>query len=179
MLAATMAQSLTAANTHGPMSMQQPQAWQRTLRCSPGGNLRSTQQSIQGRLSAECSTPAKPKLLDRLAQAFWPRRCSRRTEQTYCHWVTPFVFFHHVRHPAELGERGINVLMTHLAVKEKVGTSTQMQALSVLGETSTPQAYADQSDHYLPEDQALRQPMLAARGDMGRFSHRIDLRSTM
>jgi integron integrase len=80
----------------------------------------------------------------------WPRPCapatiSPRTEQTYRHWaclprreasrrrqVKRFIFFHHVRHPAEMAEPEINAFLTHLAVKEKVSASTQTQALSAL-----------------------------------------------
>jgi len=91
--------------------------------------------------------PAKqqPKLLDRLREALRSRHYSRRTEQCYCHWaclprreasrrrqVKRFIFFHHVRHPAEMAEPEINAFLTHLAVKEKVSASTQNQALSAL-----------------------------------------------
>jgi integron integrase len=60
------------------------------------------------------------------------RHYSRRTEQCYRHWVKRFIFFHHVRHPAEMAESEINAFLTHLAVKEKVSASTQNQALSAL-----------------------------------------------
>jgi len=60
------------------------------------------------------------------------RHYSRRTEQTYCLWVKRFIFFHNVRHPAEMAEPEINTFPTHLAVKEKVSASTQNQALSAL-----------------------------------------------
>jgi len=73
-----------------------------------------------------------PKLLDRLREALRSRHYSRRTEQTYCHWVRRFIFFHNVRHPAEMAEPEINAFLTHLAVKEKVSASTQNQALSAL-----------------------------------------------
>jgi site-specific recombinase XerD len=73
-----------------------------------------------------------PKLLDRLREALRSRHYSRRTEQTYCHWVKRFIFFHNVRHPAEMAEAEINGFLTHLAVKEKVSASTQNQALSAL-----------------------------------------------
>ena len=75
---------------------------------------------------------AKPKLLDRLREALRARHYSRRTEQTYCLWVKRFIFFHNVRHPAEMAEPEINTFLTHLAVKEKVSASTQNQALSAL-----------------------------------------------
>jgi len=85
---------------------------------------------------AEAASPAdrppKPKLLDRMREALRSRHYSRRTEQTYCHWVRRFIFFHNVRHPAEMAEPEINAFLTHLAVKEKVSASTQNQALSAL-----------------------------------------------
>jgi len=74
----------------------------------------------------------QPKLLDLLRQALRSRHYSRRTEQTYCHWVKRFIYFHKVRHPAEMGEPEINAFLTHLAVKERVTASTQTQALSAL-----------------------------------------------
>ena len=73
-----------------------------------------------------------PKLMDQLHEAFRSRHYSRRTEQTYCHWVKRFIYFHNVRHPAEMAEPEINAFLTHLAVKEKVSASTQNQALSAL-----------------------------------------------
>ena len=74
----------------------------------------------------------KPKLLDQLREALQSRHYSRRTEQTYCHWVKRFIFFHNVRHPAEMAEPEINAFLTHLAVKDRVAASTQNQALSAL-----------------------------------------------
>jgi hypothetical protein len=73
-----------------------------------------------------------PKLLDRLREALRSRHYSRRTEQTYCQWVRWFIYFHNLRHPAQMAESEINAYLTHLAVKEKVSASTQNQALSAL-----------------------------------------------
>jgi integron integrase len=90
-------------------------------------------------------SPQQPKLLDRPREALRSRHYSRHTEQSYCQWaclprrepsrrrqVKRFIFFHHVRHPAEMAEPEINAFLTHLAVKEKVSASTQNQALSAL-----------------------------------------------
>ncbi len=77
-------------------------------------------------------SPARPKLLDQLSEALRSRHYSRRTEQTYCHWVKRYVHFHNLRHPADMGEPEINAFLTHLAVHEKVAASTQNQALSAL-----------------------------------------------
>jgi integron integrase len=85
---------------------------------------------VAGQYAGASST--QPKLLDRLRLALRSRHYSRRTEQTYCLWVRRFIFFHNVRHPAEMAEAEINAFLTHLAVKEKVSASTQNQALSAL-----------------------------------------------
>ncbi len=74
----------------------------------------------------------QPKLLDRLREALRARHYSRRTEQSYCHWVKRFIFFHHVRHPAEMAEREIKAFLTHVALQEQVSAPTQTQALSAL-----------------------------------------------
>lgn len=86
-------------------------------------NIAGHQPTVTGR-------QAKPKLSDQLREALRSRHYSRRTEQTYCHWVKRFIYFHSVRHPSEMGEPEINAFLTHLAVKEKVSASTQNQALS-------------------------------------------------
>jgi len=74
----------------------------------------------------------QPKLLDRLRETLRTRHYSRRTEQTYSHWIKRFVYFHKMRHPEEMAESEINAFLTHLAVKERVSSSTQNQALSAL-----------------------------------------------
>ena len=71
-------------------------------------------------------------ILDRLREALRCRHYSRRTEQAYGLWVSRFVFFHHMRPPAEMAEPEINAFLTHLAIKERVSASTQNQALSAL-----------------------------------------------
>ena len=35
-----------------------------------------------------------PRLYDRVVELLWTRHYSRRTEQTYCHWVKRFIYFH-------------------------------------------------------------------------------------
>ena len=83
---------------------------------------------------AEASTQGgpQPKLLDRMRDALRSRHYSRRTERTYVMWVKRFVFYHSVRHPAEMAEPEINAFLTNLAVRKRVSSSTQNQALSAL-----------------------------------------------
>ena len=81
---------------------------------------------------AVAAAPPRRKPLDQLCEALRSRHYSRRTEQTYCLWVRRFIYFHRLRHPAEMAEREINVFLAHLAIEDKVSASTQNQALSAL-----------------------------------------------
>ncbi len=85
-------------------------------------------------MSRSSSAPPKGglRLLDQLREALRSRHYSPRTERTYLMWVRRFIRFHHLRHPAEMGEPEINAFLTHLAVEERVGASTQNQALAAL-----------------------------------------------
>jgi integron integrase len=78
------------------------------------------------------SAPGQPRLLDRVRQALRLRHYSRRTEEAYVAWIRRYIFFHHVRHPAEMGAAEINAFLTHLAVAGRVSASTQNQAFSAL-----------------------------------------------
>jgi integron integrase len=72
------------------------------------------------------------RLLDAVRMRVRARHYSLRTEEAYVGWIRRFVVFHGKRHPRELGEPEINAFLTHLAVREKVASSTQSQALAAL-----------------------------------------------
>src|SRR5215510_3299087 len=74
----------------------------------------------------------KPKLLDQVRIALRSRHYSKSTEQTYVHWIKRYIFFHKLRHPAEMAETEVNEFLSHLAINENVSPSTQNQALSAL-----------------------------------------------
>jgi len=76
--------------------------------------------------------PARPRLMDELREALRTRHYSPRTEKAYCLWVKRYIYFHGVRHPAEMATEEVNAFLTHLAVNERVSASTQNQALSAL-----------------------------------------------
>jgi hypothetical protein len=42
---------------------------------------------------------------------------SIRAEQTYVNWIKRYIYFHNVRHPAEIGTPGVRAFLTHLAVE--------------------------------------------------------------
>jgi len=82
--------------------------------------------------TAKKETLISPRLMDRMREQMRCRHYSHRTEETYCAWVKRFIFFHHLRHPKEMGEKEINEFLSRLAIEGKIGASTQNQALSAL-----------------------------------------------
>jgi len=75
---------------------------------------------------------SEPRLLDRVRLAVRARHYSLRTEEAYVAWVRRFVLFHGKRHPREIGEPEINLFLSDLAVRQRVGASTQNQALAAI-----------------------------------------------
>jgi len=79
------------------------------------------QQNVVNRPTAAAAPAGGPKLLDWMRDAVRSRHYSRRTEQTYCHWVKRFCHFHNLRHP-DASE--INAFLTHLAKPESTRYSS-------------------------------------------------------
>ena len=70
----------------------------------------------------------KPKLLDRLREALCSRQYSRRTEQSYCHWVKPFC----IRAVQELlGHNDVKTMMiyTHVLALGPAGVRSPVDGL--------------------------------------------------
>jgi hypothetical protein len=74
----------------------------------------------------------QPRLYDAVVGELRTRHYSRKSEQAYVHWIRRFIVFHQSRHPAEIGAPQVSQFLTHLAVAEHVGASTQNQALNGL-----------------------------------------------
>jgi len=83
-------------------------------------------------LSHGVQTGGRPRLLDRVRAAIRVRHYSYRTEDAYVHWIKRYIFFHNVRHPADMGRDEINGFLSHLAVTERLSASTQNQAFNAL-----------------------------------------------
>ncbi len=73
-----------------------------------------------------------PRLLDQLREQIRLRHYSLRTEQAYVHWVKRFILFHGKRHPRDMGQREMELFLSHLASDRRVTASTQNQAMSAL-----------------------------------------------
>ena len=77
-------------------------------------------------------TPYSSPLLSHIAQALRVRHYSIRTEKSYIDWIKRFIYFHHKRHPKEMGGAEVAAFLTHLAVDRNVAAATQNQALNAL-----------------------------------------------
>lgn len=74
----------------------------------------------------------KPKLLEQVRAVAKARHLSRRTEDVYHNFIKRYILFHGKKHPKEMGAEEITAFLTHLAVKDKVSSSTQNQAFFAL-----------------------------------------------
>ena len=74
----------------------------------------------------------KPRLMDRVRAAIRTLHYSPRTEKAYVNWIRRYIFFHHVRHPQEMGAAEVKEFLTDLAVRRHVSASTQNQAFNAL-----------------------------------------------
>lgn len=57
------------------------------------------------------------KLIDSLTADLRARGYALTTERTYLHWIKRYIFFHHYRHPQEMGKPDIESFLNHLAVQ--------------------------------------------------------------
>lgn len=71
-------------------------------------------------------------LLKKYLHALEARHYSAKTKKAYILWVMRFMRLYRGRKASTVGEREINAYLTNLAVKEKVSSSTQNQALAAL-----------------------------------------------
>jgi integron integrase len=76
--------------------------------------------------------PGQPKLLTRVREAIRMRQYSPRTEESYVQWIKRYIFFHKLRHPADMGVSEVEAYLSYLAVRRRVSASTQNQALAAL-----------------------------------------------
>jgi integron integrase len=78
------------------------------------------------------TSSGKPKLLVRVREAIRTRQYSPRTEEAYVQWIRRYIFFHNLRHPADLGTEEVQAYLSFLAVRRQVSASTQNQAFAAL-----------------------------------------------
>ncbi len=73
-----------------------------------------------------------PRLLDRVRTELRARHYAYRTERSYIDWIKRYIFYHHKRHPAEMGAPEIRAYLGYLADQCHVAAATQNQALCAI-----------------------------------------------
>jgi hypothetical protein len=70
--------------------------------------------------------------LDQVRDRLQVRHYSLRTEQAYPSRIPHFILASGKRHPAQMGQAGVEAFLTRLATDAQVSAGTQNQALAVL-----------------------------------------------
>jgi integron integrase len=67
-----------------------------------------------------------------ISDTMYERRYAKRTIETYLTWIKGFIYFHHKKHPAHMGDSEVEAYLNHLVIKKDVAASTQSTALNAL-----------------------------------------------
>jgi integron integrase len=114
---------------------------------------------------------SKKKLLDQVREQIRVRHYSMKTESTYISWIKRYIFFHHKKHPIEMGKEEIEAFLTHLAVERKVSATTQNQAFNAILFLYTQVLgvpLKDQNIQALRAQQRIHIPVVLTKEEVGR-----------
>jgi integron integrase len=70
--------------------------------------------------------------LQLITQTMHEKRYAKRTIETYLHWIKFYIHFHNKQHPANLGDRDVEVFLSYLVNTRHVAAQTQASALNAL-----------------------------------------------
>ena len=65
----------------------------------------------------------KPRLLDQVRATIRAKHYRLRTEKTYVHWITRFIYFTGKRHPAGLGAAEVTAFLNDLGTTRNMATA--------------------------------------------------------
>ncbi len=69
---------------------------------------------------------SKPvKLIDNVRHKIRIKHYSIRTEEAYVSWIKRYIFYHHKRHPKDMGKKEIEAFLSHLAIGTRKKIITQ------------------------------------------------------
>ncbi len=60
------------------------------------------------------------------------RRYAKRSIELYSKWIISFIRFNNNRHPSEMGDKEVEVFLSHLVNAKNVAPATQASALNAL-----------------------------------------------
>jgi len=74
----------------------------------------------------------KSEFLSYIEERMYVERYSKRTIETYTHWIKIFILFHKKQHPNTLGDTDVEAFLSHLALEKNYSVETQKLALNSL-----------------------------------------------
>ena len=70
--------------------------------------------------------PSKRRLLDQVRIAIRSRHYSRRTEESYLHWIRRYIYFTGKRHPIGLGAAEVTAFLNDLVANRNVAGTNRV-----------------------------------------------------
>lgn len=70
--------------------------------------------------------------LTTIAEYMYQRRYAKRTISAYQYWISQFIRFHSMQHPASMGDNEVECFLNHLVNDKNVAANTQASALNAL-----------------------------------------------
>jgi integron integrase len=114
---------------------------------------------------------SKKKLLDLVREQIRTKHYSLQTEKSYVGWIKRYIFFHHKKHPIDMGKEEIESFLTYLAVERNVSATTQNQAFNALLFLYTQVLgvpLKDQNIQALRAQQRVHIPVVLTKDEIGR-----------
>ena len=75
---------------------------------------------------------AKSPFLQSIQVLMYKRNYSKRTIETYVHWIATYIRFHNKNHPSTMGNAEVEQFLNYLALDKRVSPNTQALALNAL-----------------------------------------------
>ncbi|ARU54461.1 integrase [Oleiphilus messinensis] len=75
---------------------------------------------------------SQPGLLAKLQKEIKAEHLNSRTEQTYQHWITRYIFFNELKNPSTLNEENIKAFLVYLVTKMNASKAKVNQAKQAL-----------------------------------------------
>jgi integrase len=114
-------------------------------------------------------------LLTELRRHLRLRHYSDRTAQTYSRWVVRYVRFHGTRHPSELGQDDVVKFLSALAIRGRVSSSTQNQAMAAISflYSEVLRTPLEQVDGIPRAKRPVRLPVVLTRDEVKEVDHSV------
>ncbi|NGN99422.1 integron integrase [Grimontia sp. S25] len=74
----------------------------------------------------------KSPFLQSVCEFMYSRHYSKRTVDTYIYWIKMFIIYNNKKHPADMGDKEVELFLTYLANERKLAVKSQATALNAV-----------------------------------------------